>query len=121
MAQRIVPREWEAKLLLVGLIEPRVEAQPLLEQPPGLDGLSPLQMLDDLPSRGEVDDGGVDVRIVEPAQLEKDPRHAGTVGQVGLGFLEQLDSVVLPLAELQSATPRGGVVEGRLQVRLGQA
>jgi hypothetical protein len=24
-------------------------------------------------------------------------------------------------AELQSATPRGGVVEGRLQVRLGQA
>src|SRR6266705_7014408 len=101
---------------LAVLLHPGIESEALVEECPGVVGPSGLQMLDDAPAGRQIDDRTVNQRIVELTQLEQDAVDPGDVVQVDARFLEELDGVVVPLAEPESPTMTLGL--GRVVPRL---
>src|SRR5437762_4970551 len=90
--------------LPAGPLHSRVERQPLVEEAPGFVGPGGLEELDDAATGGQVDDRAVHERVVEFTELEQDPVDAGHVPQMGLRFPEELDGIVVALAEPEATT-----------------
>src|SRR5437867_5402673 len=79
-----------------------VEGQALVQDLAGFRNLSALEKLEHSPARRQIDDRRVDVGVVEAAELQQDSIDSAQVSEVGLGFTEELDRVIVAAPELQS-------------------
>src|SRR5262249_55576433 len=80
-----------------------VQGQAFVQYVPRLIGLGPLEKLQHAPAGRQIDDRGVDVRVVESPQLQQNPIDPAHVFEVGQSFTEELDRVIVPTPELQPA------------------
>ena len=84
-------------------VELRVERQPLVQEAQGLVGSPGSERLHDLDTGLHIHDGAPGQGVVEAPELQEDPIHAAYVVQVGLGFPEEVDGVIVPPAEPEPA------------------
>src|SRR5437879_13746460 len=78
-----------------------VESQALVQDLAGFRNFSALEKLEHSPARRQIDDRRVDVGVVEAAELQQDSIDSTQVSEVGLGFPEELDRVIVAAPELQ--------------------
>src|SRR5262249_6538810 len=99
----------------LGVVHARVQGEPLVERAPGALLVAALEHPHDPLGRGQVDDGRVHVRVVEAPELQQDPIDPAHIADARLRLAEELDGIVVALAELEP-TPMASLVLGR---RLG--
>src|SRR5262245_4965610 len=89
--------------ILCFAIRAGVKREALVEK--SLSVLDPrgLEVLHDAPAGRQIDDRAVSQRVIKLAQLEKDPIDARDVVEIRVGFLEELDGVVVALAKAEPA------------------
>jgi|SRR2546425_620953 len=102
--------------LILGPGSLTVQGEAFVQDLPRFCDFGALEKLQDSSAGRQIDDRRVDVRVVEAPELEEDTVDPSQISEVGLGFAEELDRVIVATPELQS--PAVTAVVGAFAVRL---